>query len=94
MNSSVWRDVRSQNRGQSGSRDMIVRLRDGNRIWRVSPDTRQIEQAEMMRLSNPKVMDLYGACGADENAESTTVSVLASALSQVRSASEIWLEFI
>ena len=38
MNSSVWRDVRSRNRGQSGSEDMIVRLRDGNRIWRVSPD--------------------------------------------------------
>ena len=38
MNSSVWRDVRSRNRGQSGSGDMIVGLRDGNRIWRVSPD--------------------------------------------------------
>ena len=38
MNSSVWRDVRSRNRGRSGSRDMIVGLRDGNRIWRVSPD--------------------------------------------------------
>ena len=51
--------------------------------------TRQIEQAEMMRLANPKVMDLYGARGADENAEST----MASAPSRVRSASEIWLEF-
>ena len=38
MNSSVWRDVRSRNRGRSRSGDMIVRLRDGNRIWRVSPD--------------------------------------------------------
>ena len=38
MNSSVWRDVRSWNRGRSGSGDMIVGLRDGNRIWRVSPD--------------------------------------------------------
>ena len=38
MNSSVWRDVRSRNRGWSRSRDMIVGLRDGNRIWRVSPD--------------------------------------------------------
>ena len=38
MNSSVWRDVRSRNGGQSGSRDVIVGLRDGNRIWRVSPD--------------------------------------------------------
>ena len=38
MNLSVWRDVRSRNRGRSRSRDMIVGLRDGNRIWRVSPD--------------------------------------------------------
>ena len=38
MNSSVWRDVRSWNGGQSGSGDVIVGLRDGNRIWRVSPD--------------------------------------------------------
>ena len=38
MNSSVWRDVRSQSGSRSGSGDMIVRLRDGNRIWRVSPD--------------------------------------------------------
>ena len=38
MNSSVWRDVRSQNGGWSESRDVIVGLRDGNRIWRVSPD--------------------------------------------------------
>ena len=38
MNLSVWRDVRSRNRGQSGSGDVIVGLRDGNRIWRVSPD--------------------------------------------------------
>ena len=38
MNSSVWRDVRSWNRGRSGSGDMIVGLHDGNRIWRVSPD--------------------------------------------------------
>lgn len=51
--------------------------------------TRQIEQAEKMRLANPKVMDLYGARGADENAESAT----ASAPSRARSASEIWLEF-
>ena len=36
MNLSVWRDVRSWNGGQSGSRDMIVGLCDGNRIWRVS----------------------------------------------------------
>ena len=34
MNSSVWRDVRSQNGSQSG----IVGLREGNRVWRVSPD--------------------------------------------------------
>ena len=39
MNLSVWRDVRSWNGGRSGSRDVIVGLRDGNRIWRVSPDT-------------------------------------------------------
>ena len=38
MNLSVWRDVRSQNGGRSRSGDMIFRLRDGNRIWRVSPD--------------------------------------------------------
>ena len=34
MNSSVWRDVRSQN----GSRSGIVGLHEGNRVWRVSPD--------------------------------------------------------
>ena len=39
MNLSVWRDVRSRNRGRSRSGDMIVGLRDGNRIWRVSPDS-------------------------------------------------------
>ena len=41
MNPSVWRDVRSWNGGRSGSRDVIVGLRDGDRIWRVSPDTTQ-----------------------------------------------------
>ena len=51
--------------------------------------TRQIERAERMRLSNPKVMDLYGARVANENADSAT----APAPSQTRSASEIWLEF-
>ena len=45
----------------------------------------------MMRLSNPKVMDLYGARGANENAESAMVSV--SVPSWAQSASEIWLEF-
>ena len=55
--------------------------------------TQQIEQAEMMRLANPKVMDLYGTHGADENAESTTVSVSVSAPSRIQSASKIWLEF-
>ena len=35
MNSSVWRDIRSQN----GSQSRIVRLHEGNRVWRVSPDT-------------------------------------------------------
>ena len=39
MNSSVWRDVRSRNGGRSGSGDVIVGLHDGNRIWRVSPDS-------------------------------------------------------
>ena len=39
MNLSVWRDVRSQNGGRSRSGDVIVGLCDGNRIWRVSPDT-------------------------------------------------------
>ena len=39
MNLSVWRDVRSRNGGRSGSGDVIVGLCDGNRIWRVSPDT-------------------------------------------------------
>ena len=34
MNSSVWRDIRSRN----GSRGRIVGLREGNRVWRVSPD--------------------------------------------------------
>ena len=34
MNSSVWRDIRSWNGSQSG----IVGLREGNRVWRVSPD--------------------------------------------------------
>ena len=34
MNSSVWRDIRSRNGSQSG----IVRLHEGNRVWRVSPD--------------------------------------------------------
>ena len=34
----MWRDVRSRNRGWSGSGDTIVGLHDGNRIWRVSPD--------------------------------------------------------
>ena len=34
MNSSVWRDVRSRN----GSQSRIVRLCEGNRVWRVSPD--------------------------------------------------------
>ena len=43
MNLSVWRDVRSQNGGQSGSGDVIVGLRDGNRIWRVSPDSTEHE---------------------------------------------------
>ena len=38
MNSSVWRDIRGQSGGRSRSRDVIVGLRDGNRIWRVSPD--------------------------------------------------------
>ena len=38
MSLSVWRDVRSRNGGWSGSGDVIVGLRDGNRIWRVSPD--------------------------------------------------------
>ena len=35
MNSSVWRDVRSRN----GSWSRIVGLHEGNRVWRVSPDT-------------------------------------------------------
>ena len=35
MNLSVWRDVRSRNGSQSG----IVGLHEGNRVWRVSPDT-------------------------------------------------------
>ena len=35
MNLSVWRDVRSRNGSWSG----IVRLREGNRVWRVSPDS-------------------------------------------------------
>ena len=34
MNSSVWRDIRSRN----GSWSRIVGLREGNRVWRVSPD--------------------------------------------------------
>ena len=38
LNSSVWRDVRGRDGGRSRSRDMIVGLHDGNRIWRVSPD--------------------------------------------------------
>ena len=38
MNSSVWRDVRSRN----GSRSGIVRLREGNRVWRVSPDRNEM----------------------------------------------------
>ena len=44
MNSSVWRDVRSWNRGRSRSGDMIVGLRDGNRIWRVSPDNIELSE--------------------------------------------------
>ena len=36
--------------------------------------TWQIEQAEIMRLANPKVMDLYGTHGANENAESAMAS--------------------
>ena len=35
MNSSVWRDVKSRN----GSRSGIVGLHEGNRVWRVSPDS-------------------------------------------------------
>ena len=35
MNLSVWRDVRSWN----GSRSGIVGLHEGNRVWRVSPDS-------------------------------------------------------
>ena len=35
MNSSVWRDIRSWDGSQSG----IVGLHEGNRVWRVSPDT-------------------------------------------------------
>ena len=38
MDSSVWRDVTSRDGGQSGSGDVIVGLRGGNRIRRVSPD--------------------------------------------------------
>ena len=35
MNSSVWRVVRSRN----GSWSRIVGLHEGNRVWRVSPDS-------------------------------------------------------
>ena len=38
MNSSVWRDIRSQNGSWSG----IVGLREGNRVWRVSPDNHSL----------------------------------------------------
>ena len=38
MDSSVWRDVTSRDGGQSGSGDVIVGFRSGNRIRRVSPD--------------------------------------------------------
>ena len=34
MNWSVWRDIRSRNGSWSG----IVGLREGNRVWKVSPD--------------------------------------------------------
>ena len=47
MNLSVWRDVRSQNRGRSGSGDVIVGLHDGNRIWRVSPDNHTVVSSTM-----------------------------------------------
>ena len=39
VDSSVWRDVMSQDGGRSGSGAMIVGFRNGNRIVRVSPDT-------------------------------------------------------
>ena len=39
---SVWRDVMSWDGGWSGSGDMIVGLRGGNRIRRVSPDSPHI----------------------------------------------------
>ena len=42
MNSSVWRDVRSRN----GSRSGIVGLREGNRVWRVSPDKSYLREME------------------------------------------------
>jgi hypothetical protein len=51
--------------------------------------TQQIERAERTRLANPSVMDIYGARGADENAD----TAIPSAPSRNRSASDIWLEF-
>ena len=38
LDSSVWRDVRSCSGGGSGNGDGIIRLRDRNKVWRVSPD--------------------------------------------------------
>ena len=52
MNSSVWRDVRSRNGGRSGSGDVIVRLHDGNRIWRVSPDTCPLDLSPSNSVGN------------------------------------------
>ena len=46
MNSSVWRDVRSWN----GSRSRIVGLHEGNRVWRLSPDTKALI-ANKLRVS-------------------------------------------
>ena len=49
MNSSVWRDVRSRD----GSRSGIVRLHEGNKVWRVSPDNEfLISQGEHLSYSN------------------------------------------
>ena len=50
MDLSVWRDVTSQDGGRSGSRDVIVGLRGGNRIRRVSPDSYETAKAESYQV--------------------------------------------
>ena len=64
VDSSVWRDITSQDGGRSGSGDVIVGLHDGNRIRRVSPDRRHmattIHAPYLISLKEKKSIPLNG----------------------------------